>query len=128
MNDVQQEVMAGRKKFLDRFPRIGGAIFLFLGLVLGFIGFYFPIHDALQGADRITKSSKATFVAVALTILGSALIVLGPIATRLSEKFLAMKGWKQKAIIALLVIPLILAAILVDHFFDKYLESFGYRF
>jgi len=46
MRDEQQEATNGGKLNLDRFPRVGGVIFLVLGLVLGFVGFYFPIHDA----------------------------------------------------------------------------------
>lgn len=113
---------------LDRFPRIGGFIFLFVGLVFGFIGFYFPIHDALIGADHVTKSLKAIFATTIFTLLGLALIVLGPIATRLSYKFMALKGWQQKLFLAALLIPLLAAGFLVDFIFDQYLATLGYNF
>ncbi len=126
MSNEQHAATTGRT--LDRFPRIGGFIFLFVGLVFGFIGFYFPIHDALNGADHITKSSKAIFATTIFTLLGLALIVLGPIATRLSYKFTALKGWQQKLVLAALLIPLLAAGFLVDLIFDQYLATLGYNF
>ena len=125
---MSDELQGGRKLNLDKYPRIGGVVLLVLGLIFGFIGFYFPIHDAYQHAPELVTHPKATFTAVTLTILGCVLVILGPLATRLCYKFAALRGWKQKLIIVAILVPLVLAAILVDHVFERFLESLGYKF
>ncbi|MGA2026377.1 MAG: hypothetical protein ABSH17_04805 [Syntrophobacteraceae bacterium] len=125
---MSDELQDGRKLNLDKYPRIGGVLFLVLGLIFGFIGFYFPIHDAYQHAPKLVTYPKATFFSVALTILGCVLLILGPLATRLVYKYAALRGWKLKLLIVALVLPLVLAAILVDHVFEQFLESLGYKF
>ncbi len=122
------ELQGIRKLNMDKYPRIGGVILLFFGLVLGFIGFYFPIHDALRHAPEVVLHEKAIFFAVALTILGVVLIIIGPLAVRLAYRFAALKGWRQNLAIVAAVIPLVLAAFLVEHIFQQFLESFGYKF
>ena len=125
---MSEELQSGGKVNLDKYPRLAGVLFLVIGLIFGFIGFYFPIRDAYQGAPKITMYPKATFTSVALTILGCVLFILGPLATRLVYKFAALGGWKQKLVIAAILVPLVLAAILVDHVFEQFLESLGYKF
>ncbi len=125
---MSDEVQGERKLNLDKYPRLGGVLFLVLGLILGFVGFYFPIHDAYQHAPKIVTYPKATFMSVTLTISGCVMLILGPMVTRLAYKFAALKGWKQKLVIVAMLIPLVLAAILVDHVFEQFLESFGYKF
>jgi hypothetical protein len=56
------------------------------------------------------------------------LLILGPLATRLVYKYAALRGWKLKLLIVAIVLPLVLAAILVDHVFEQFLESLGYKF
>jgi hypothetical protein len=63
-----------------------------------------------------------------LTILGCVLVILGPLAIRLVYKYAALGGWKQKLVIVAILVPLVLAAILVDHVFEQFLESLGYKF
>lgn len=125
---MSDEVQGGRKLNLDKYPRIGGVLFLVIGLIFGFIGFYFPIHDAYQHAPKLVTYPKATFTSVFLTILGCVLVILGPLATRLVYKYAALGGWKQKLVIVAILVPLVLAAILVDHVFEQFLESLGYKF
>jgi ABC-type molybdate transport system permease subunit len=67
-------------------------------------------------------------MSVTLTISGCVMLILGPMVTMLAYKFAALKGWKQKLVIVAMLIPLVLAAILVDHVFEQFLESFGYKF
>ena len=119
---------ASGKLNLDPYPRIIGVILLVIGLVFGLVGFYFPIHDALQGAEKISIHSKAIFAFVIFTIMGLAFIILGPIAIRLTYKGAALKGWKKWLAVGLLLVVFIAAAELVEHVFKQYLETFGYKF
>jgi len=125
---MSEELQSGGKVNLDKYPRLAGVLFLVIGLIFGFIGFYFPIRDAYQGAPKITMYPKATFTSVALTILGCVLVILGPMAAMLIYKYAGLRGWRQKLVIVAAVAPLLLAAILVDHFFEQFMESFGYKF
>jgi uncharacterized membrane protein len=125
---MSDEVQGGGKLNMDKYPRIGGVLLLVLGLIFGFVGFYFPIRDAYQHAPKLVTYPKAIFTSVFLTILGCVLIILGPLATRFVYKYLAVGGWKQKLVIAAILVPLLLAVILVDHVFKQFLESFGYKF
>ncbi len=125
---MSDELQGGWKLNLDKYPRIGGVLLLVLALIFGFAGFYFPIHDAYQHAPELIRHPKATFTCVFLTILGCVLIILGPLAPRLVYKYAALGGWKPKLIIVSILVPLLLAVILVDHVFEQFLESFGYKF
>ena len=122
---MSDEVQGGGKLNMDKYPRIGGVLLLVLGLIFGFVGFYFPIRDAYQHAPKLVTYPKAIFTSVFLTILGCVLVILGPLATRLAYKYAALGGWKQKLIIVPILVPLVPAAILVDHVFEQFLESFG---
>ncbi len=125
---MSDELQSARKLNLDKYPRIGGVLFLVLGLFFGFIGFYFPIHDAYQHAPKLVTYPKSIFLSVTLTILSCVLVILGPVATRLAYKFAALSGWRQKLVIVAILVPLLLAVILMDHVFKQFLESFGYKF
>jgi uncharacterized membrane protein len=125
---MSDELEGVRKVNLDKYPRIGGVLLLVIALIFGFVGFYFPIHDAYQNAPELVMYPKATFTCVFLTILGCVLIILGPLAPRLVYKYAALGGWKPKLLIAAILVPLLLAVILVDHVFHQFLESFGYKF
>ncbi len=125
---MSDELEGIRKLNMDKYPRVGGVLFLLFGLFFGYIGFYLPIQDALQHAPNIVLHEKAIFFAVALTIFGVVLLILGPMAVRLAYRGAALRGWKLKLAIVAAVMPLLLAAILVDHIFQQFLESFGYKF
>lgn len=119
---------ASGKLNLDPYPRIIGVILLVIGLIFGLVAFYFPIHDALQGAEKISIHSKAIFAFVIFTIMGLAFIILGPIAIRLTYKGAALKGWKKWLVVGLILVVFIAAGELVEHVFKQYLETFGYKF
>lgn len=118
----------GRKLNLDGYPRTLGVLLLAIGLIFGFVAFYFPIHDALQGAVKISVHSKAIFAFVIFTILGLTFIILGPIAVRLTYKGAALKGWKKWLIVGLIMVLFIAAGELAQQVFEQFLGNFGYKF
>jgi hypothetical protein len=126
-NELQSSPATGKVN-LDKYPRLAGVLFLVIALIFGFLGFYLPIQDAYQGALKITTHPKAIYASVIFTIMGCVLVVLGPIATRLANKFVALSGWKKKLVAVAALIPLLLAAFLVDHLFKEFLAGFGYKF
>ena len=128
MSEASPSSPTGRKPNFDDYPRVLGVILLALGLIFGLVAFYFPIHDALQGADKVTLHSKAIFAFVSLTILGLTFIILGPIAVRLTYKGADLKGWKKWIVVGLIMVVFIAAGELVQRVFEQYLETFGYKF
>lgn len=118
----------GRKPNFDDYPRVLGVIFLALGVIFGFVAFYFPIQDALQGASKIAIHSKALFAFVTLTIVGLTLIILGPIAVRLAYKYAALRGWKKWLVVGLVIVFFLGLSELVQHVLEQYLGRYGYKF
>ena len=119
---------ASRKPNLDNHPRILGVILLVIGLIFGFIAFYFPIHDALQGAAKVAVYSKAIFTFVSFTITGFTFIILGPIGVRLAYQGFSLRGWKKWLLVGLLLAFFIACGELVRHILEQYLAAFGYKF
>ncbi|MBI4642306.1 MAG: hypothetical protein HY790_02830 [Deltaproteobacteria bacterium] len=128
MSEASPSSPTGRKPNFDDYPRVLGVILLALGLIFGFVAFYFPIHDALQGAAKISVHSKAVSAFVILTILGLTLIILGPVAVRLAYKGVALKSWKKWLVVGLIMVLFIAAVELVQQVFEQYLGTFGYKF
>lgn len=118
----------GRKLNLDGYPRTLGVLLLAIGLIFGFVAFYFPLHDAMQGAAKISVHSKAIFAFVIFTILGLTFVILGPIAVRLTYQGAALKGWKKWLVVGLIMVLFIAAGELVERVFQQYLGTFGYKF
>ena len=128
MNEASPGGPASGKLNLDGYPRVIGVILLAIGLVFGLVGFYFPIHDAMQGAAKVSIHSKAIFAFVTFTMMGFVFIILGPIAIRLTYKGFALTRWKKWLAAGLIMVVFIAAGELVEHVFKQYLETFGYKF
>lgn len=128
MSDESPGNPADSSLFFDKHVRTLGLVLLVLGLIVGFVGFYFPIHDALQGTEKISYYPKAVFICVMLTIVGVAFIILGPIAARLTLRIGTLRGWKKWLVYGFLAIPLMICAEVVQQVFEQYLEGFGYKF
>jgi hypothetical protein len=114
--------------FFDLHTRILGLVLLLLGAVIGFVGFYFPLHDAMQGAEKVSYYPKTIFICVLLIIVGLAFIILGPIAARIFLRFDALTGWKKWLFLAMIALPPIACAEVVEYIFRQYLDGFGYKF
>jgi MFS family permease len=127
-SDELQGGPEGSSQFFDYHARTLGVVLLALGLIIGFVGFYFPIHDAYQGAENISYYPKAVFLCVTFTLVGLAFIILGPIAGRLFLRIGTLTGWKKWLAYGLLVIPLIACAEVVQYILEQYLGGFGYKF
>ena len=127
MRDESEISPTGQKLFFDEHPRIFGVVLLAMAIIFALWAFYLPIHDALQGAPKITLYPKAIYACVIFTILGVICIILGPNTYTLALKYVALRGWKKWLIIAAILIPSILIAEQVKQVFERYLEGFGFK-
>jgi hypothetical protein len=127
MGDEPESSPYGQKLFFDEHPRLLGVVFFALAVLFAPWAFYFPIHEALMGAPKVTLYPKAICGCVMFSIFGVICLILGPITYALALKFAALRGWKKWLTIAAILLPLILIAEQVKQVLEQYLDGFGFK-
>ena len=127
MGDEPETNPAGPKLFFDEHPRLLAVVFFAMAVLFAPWAFYFPMHDALEGAPKITLYPKAIYACVMFTIFGVICLILGPKTYNLAVKYTALRGWKKWLTIAAILTPSILLAEQVKQALEQYLEGFGFK-
>jgi hypothetical protein len=123
----QKTAPPGRKLLFDEHPRLFGVVLVLIAIIFALWAFYFPIHDALQGAPKVALYPKAIYICVMFTIFGATCIIHGPNTYNLSLKFAALRGWNKWITIAAVLIPSILIAEQLKQVLKQFLESLGFK-